>query len=68
MELEINRLSTFSHWPGNFPIDVARIARAGFFATGNGQEAQCHWCRHRIASWRYGDQVISLFSTIIFTN
>lgn len=61
MEVELKRLSTFRGWPGNVPVDVARIAKGGFFATGNGQEVQCHWCKHRISDWRYGDQVWNVY-------
>lgn len=57
MNVEANRLATFAAWPSHCPIEVSRIARGGFFATGRAQEAECHWCRQRISDWRYGDQV-----------
>lgn len=57
MNVEANRLATFTSWPANFPVDVGRIARGGFYATGQGCEVQCHWCNQRISDWHYGDQV-----------
>lgn len=65
MNVEANRLATFAGWPSHFPIEVVRIARGGFFATGRGQEAECHWCGQRIADWRYGDQVRGVFVCVL---
>lgn len=58
MENELNRLATFTNWPGNAPVDSARIAKGGFYATGNGTEVECFWCHKKISDWRYGDQVM----------
>lgn len=57
MEIEENRLCTFVNWPSDAPIDAARIAKGGFYSTGNEMEVQCHWCKGKIADWHYGDQV-----------
>lgn len=57
MEVEQNRLNTFSNWPEDAPIQPDRIARGGFYATGNSLEVQCHWCKNIISDWHYGDQV-----------
>lgn len=57
MNVEEIRLQTFSNWPEDAPVEAHRIARSGFFATGNGLELQCHWCGLKISEWDYGDQV-----------
>lgn len=57
MNIEASRLATFASWPSNFPVDVRRLARGGFFSTCRDLEAQCYWCRQLISDWRYGDQV-----------
>lgn len=57
MNEEQVRLDTFSGWPVDAPIEASRIAKGGFFATGNGLEVQCNWCGSKIDEWSYGDQV-----------
>lgn len=57
MNVEEIRLQTFSNWPEDAPVEARRVARSGFFATGNGLEVQCHWCGLKISEWDYGDQV-----------
>lgn len=57
MNVEEIRLQTFSNWPEDAPVEAHRVARSGFFATGNGLEVQCHWCGLKIDEWDYGDQV-----------
>ncbi|XP_055904707.1 death-associated inhibitor of apoptosis 2 [Eupeodes corollae] len=59
MNSEENRLRSFSGWPTNAPIDPERLARGGFYATGNLLETECHWCRKRISDWQYGDQIMA---------
>ncbi|CAG4929921.1 unnamed protein product [Colias eurytheme] len=58
MNIESNRLNTFTNWPASAPVDPIRIARAGFFYTGNGCEVECFSCRGKISEWNYGDQVM----------
>lgn len=61
MDIEQNRLTTFANcWPSDAPIEPERIAKCGFYATGNEMEVKCHWCGHKICDWHYGDQVIYL--------
>lgn len=55
MKIEANRLQTFSNWSGNVPVEPERIARGGFYATGNELEVQCPWCKSKISEWRFGD-------------
>lgn len=58
MNLETNRLSTFANWPASAPVDPIRIAKAGFYYTGEGTEVQCFSCGGKISQWNYGDQVM----------
>ncbi|XP_068144797.1 death-associated inhibitor of apoptosis 2 [Drosophila tropicalis] len=57
MELESERLATFTEWPSNAPVTVRDLVASGFFATGNWLEVECNWCHVRIDQWEYGDQV-----------
>ncbi|XP_012276923.1 baculoviral IAP repeat-containing protein 7-A isoform X2 [Orussus abietinus] len=59
MNVEENRLRTFSDWPVNAAVDCARIAKAGFYYTGLAQEVQCFACGARISEWNYGDQAMA---------
>lgn len=58
MNYETNRLNTFTNWPALAPVDPIRIAKAGFFYTGQGMEVQCFSCGGKISEWNYGDQVM----------
>ncbi|XP_041980003.1 baculoviral IAP repeat-containing protein 2 isoform X2 [Aricia agestis] len=58
MNLETNRLNTFINWPGSAPVDPIRIAKAGFFYTGQGTEVECFSCGGKISDWHYGDQAM----------
>lgn len=55
MKIEANRLQTFSNWSGNVPVPPERIAKGGFYATGNNLDVQCPWCKSKISEWRFGD-------------
>lgn len=59
MNSEESRLRTFSTWPSDAAVDPARIAKAGFFHTGQGLEVQCFSCGGKITEWNYGDQVMA---------
>lgn len=58
MNVEENRLRTFTDWPANAPIDPSRIAKAGFYYTGHALEVQCFLCGVKVSEWNYGDQAI----------
>ncbi|XP_050348378.1 E3 ubiquitin-protein ligase XIAP isoform X19 [Nymphalis io] len=58
MNQESNRLNTFTNWPTSAPVDPIRIAKAGFFYTGQGTEVECFSCGGKISEWNYGDQVM----------
>lgn len=59
MKIEVNRLNSFANWPGNVPVGPERIARGGFYATGNELEVQCPWCKSKISEWRFGDTAMA---------
>jgi baculoviral IAP repeat-containing protein 2/3 len=59
MNVEKNRLRTFEGWPANAAVEPQRIAKAGFFSTGQGLEVQCFCCGGKISEWNYGDQVMA---------
>ncbi|XP_040567805.1 death-associated inhibitor of apoptosis 2 [Lepeophtheirus salmonis] len=59
MRYEEMRLSTFKNWPSNAKVEARKIAKAGFFHTGNESEVQCSWCNVLISQWEYGDQVMA---------
>ncbi|XP_012151449.1 death-associated inhibitor of apoptosis 2 isoform X2 [Megachile rotundata] len=58
MNVEENRLRTFTDWPTNAAVDAARIAKAGFYYSGRGLEVQCFLCGVKISDWNYGDQAM----------
>ncbi|CAL7946636.1 unnamed protein product [Xylocopa violacea] len=58
MNVEENRLRTFTDWPANAAVDAARIAKAGFYYSGHALEVQCFLCGVKISDWNYGDQAI----------
>ncbi|GLV43984.1 Death-associated inhibitor of apoptosis 2 [Carabus blaptoides fortunei] len=59
MNNEESRLRTFSAWPSDAAVDPVRIAKAGFYYTGQGLEVQCFCCGGKITEWNYGDQVMA---------
>lgn len=58
MNRESRRLNTFANWPLSAPVDPERLAKAGFFYTGQGTEVECFSCGGKISDWNYGDQVM----------
>ncbi|XP_066999485.2 death-associated inhibitor of apoptosis 2 [Anabrus simplex] len=59
MNYEENRLQTFHSWPANAVVEPQRIAKAGFFYTGENLIVECFCCGGRISEWDYGDQVMA---------
>lgn len=59
MNYEENRLNTFINWPSSAAVQPIRIAKAGFYFTGQGVEVQCFSCGGKISEWNYGDQVMA---------
>ncbi|XP_054005935.1 putative inhibitor of apoptosis [Hylaeus anthracinus] len=58
MNVEENRLQTFTNWPENAAVDAARIAKAGFYYSGQAVEVQCFLCGIKISDWNYSDQAM----------
>ena len=59
MRFEKDRLDTFANWPTNAKVEARKIAKAGFFHTGQETQVQCLWCGSVLSEWDYGDQVRS---------
>ena len=60
MRSEAQRLTTFRSWPHNDKVEARKIAKAGFFHTGNSDsEVKCLWCGTILNNWEYGDQVMA---------
>lgn len=59
MNVEEKRLRTFREWPTNAAVDPTRLAKAGFYYTGQILEVQCFLCGARISDWNYGDQAMA---------
>ncbi|XP_065347242.1 baculoviral IAP repeat-containing protein 7-B-like isoform X2 [Cloeon dipterum] len=58
MNYEKRRLETFQSWPPNAAVDCGKIAKAGFYYTGNELEVQCFSCNRTLSNWEYNDQVM----------
>jgi len=63
MRSEAQRLSTFGGWQHNDKVEARKIAKAGFFHTGNDSEVKCPWCFVVLNHWEYGDQVMARHRT-----
>ena len=63
MRSEAQRLSTFGGWQHNDKVEARKIAKAGFFHTGNDSEVKCPWCSVVLNHWEYGDQVMARHRT-----
>lgn len=54
---ETERIETFSLWKIDFPVDAGRLAKSGFYYSGNEDEVICFSCKGHIKNWNYGDIV-----------
>ena len=59
LKYESSRLLTFDKWPASAKVEPRKIAKAGFYYTGQYAEAKCLWCDYVITTWEYGDQVMT---------
>lgn len=59
MRSEALRLDTFRSWRHNDKVEAGKIAKAGFFHTGNDSEVKCLWCGTVLNEWEYGDSVMA---------
>ncbi|XP_067126109.1 baculoviral IAP repeat-containing protein 7-like isoform X2 [Centruroides vittatus] len=55
---ERTRLMTFSSWPHEDVIASHKLAKAGFYYNGNGDEVQCFSCGGKIKGWQPGDVAV----------
>ena len=54
-KFEFCRYGSFKNWPCECPVYPSRLAKAGFFATGNGDEVTCYVCGTKKSDWKEGD-------------
>ncbi|KAK5650406.1 hypothetical protein RI129_001435 [Pyrocoelia pectoralis] len=59
MNIEENRLQTFSDWPSDAVVSPIRIAKAGFYSLHQNLTVKCFCCGLEISEWNYGDQVMA---------
>lgn len=64
MNSEVNRLETFVDWPQNAVVTPERLAKAGFYSTGEGMTVECFSCHLKNSEWSYGDQVMAKHKTL----
>ncbi|XP_013401491.1 baculoviral IAP repeat-containing protein 7-B [Lingula anatina] len=55
MQYEALRVSSFKNWPVTAPVGATRLARAGFYYSGEGDRVICFSCNGRLQSWKPGD-------------
>jgi len=65
MNYEKRRLETFHSWPTNAAVEPRKIAKAGFYYTGNELEVRCFCCSRTLSEWDYDDQVILFVNLLI---
>ncbi|KAG1678676.1 Inhibitor of apoptosis protein [Nymphon striatum] len=58
------RLDSFKEWPPESGMDPKRLAKAGFFSTGIGDQVKCFSCHGIIKNWHFGDVAIAKHKTI----
>ncbi|MGH0172611.1 UNVERIFIED_CONTAM: hypothetical protein FKN15_063863 [Acipenser sinensis] len=49
------RLQSFHNFPTDNLVSPQRLARAGFFFTGNSDRVRCFSCNHTVENWSSGD-------------
>ena len=55
MNKELNRFATYVEWPESCCARPPKLARNGFYATGDGDAAMCYDCGSSVAQWQIGD-------------
>ena len=51
MESERFRFITFQRFPASVGLSAVKLAKHGFYYTGNGTETKCHFCSHTYSEW-----------------
>ncbi|KAK3535787.1 hypothetical protein QTP70_021099 [Hemibagrus guttatus] len=65
------RLNSFQTFPNSVQVPAERLARAGFYFTGESDRVRCFSCLHTIENWNQGDipverhQSVSPFCTFL---
>ncbi|MCJ8734184.1 hypothetical protein PDJAM_G00232400 [Pangasius djambal] len=52
------RLNSFRAFPHSEQVPAERLARAGFYFTGESDRVRCFSCLHTIENWRQGDSPV----------
>ncbi|KAF8785531.1 baculoviral IAP repeat-containing protein 7-B-like isoform X2 [Argiope bruennichi] len=69
---EEERIKSFVTWEVYYPVDPVRLAKAGFYHSGRGDEVICFSCKGHVKNWNYGDVVLKkhaeLFPDCDFVN
>ena len=60
MSNELLRLSSLSTFPREIDISMTRLARAGFYHSGNSGETKCFSCGITYNKWKSGDDPIAI--------
>ncbi|XP_061192091.1 baculoviral IAP repeat-containing protein 3-like [Saccostrea echinata] len=55
MNLELVRLGTFKNFPASGYISTIKLAKEGFYFTGNGDRVVCFACGSERSRWKAGD-------------
>lgn len=50
-----DRLSSFQHFPLSKEVSAERLARAGFYFTGEADQVRCFSCHATVKDWNQGD-------------
>lgn len=58
------RLATLSALPSSVPVSRVKLADAGFYFRGQGDEVQCYRCQGRYSGWRTGDNPMGVHRRI----
>lgn len=64
LNYEEERKKSFDTWPVHYPVDPARLAKAGFYYSGTGDEVICFSCQGHVKNWNYGDIVLKKHSDL----
>lgn len=57
---EFCRLNSFTQWPKDSPVFPLKLAKAGFYYTGSGDEVVCYACGLKKDKWGSGDDPMDI--------
>lgn len=58
------RLSSFQAFPHSAQVPAERLARAGFYFTGESDQVRCFSCLHTIENWHQGDSPVERHKSV----